>query len=523
MRDYGPIGRTKASVRVWRLPPACALSLPISRRIGVREIVDRFCPMDRRKHLTHGSVVEFLILHVLQSPRRQPLYRMEEWATRFGVERIYGCPASAFNDDRVGRTLDAIGESIGDIEAGVVTQALSRFAIDVRAIHWDLTNVTFSGAYDASEVIDGGYGGGRLHEHQLKVSLHATSEGGVPVRHQVLPGGAHQAPFAPAMLVDLQQRLERTDLIVVSDRAGISYDNLVAYRHAGAHAVGPLQATPAELERLAAVPIGAFTELSYRAPSAPEERYLGYETTLTIERQKRDEPLEVRALFVHSSRLAIEDAATREKQLDKTLARLAKIKSHLNKRRYAKYDYAREQVYKAVPAGWREIVRTDLTGDDRALKLSWSVDETALAKAGELDGRYIVIADVQDLSPDEIFALFKRQNVIEQRFRTFKSDLSVQPVWLHNDHRIAALLLIFILALIVYTLIELCSERARLSTKYYHKMTARELILAFEMVDLIELRIRGAPTEWQLQMTPNQTRLLQRLHLPSPMAHLITH
>jgi len=479
--------------------------------------------MDRQKHLSHGSVAEFLILHLLQSPKRQPLYRMEEWAEQFGVERIYGAPASAFNDDRIGRALDAIGESILDIETAVVTQALSRFAVEVRAIHWDLTNVTFSGAYDEVDAIRAGYGGGRLHEQQLKVSLHATSEGGLPIRHEVLAGGAHQAPFAPAMLADLQRRLQRTDLIVVSDRAGISYDNIVAYRRAGAHALGPLQATSAEQEMLAAVPSEAFTELSYRAPSAPEGRYRGYQTTLTIDRQKRREPLEVRALFVHSSRRESDDAADREKQLDKTLARLAQIESNLNKRRYAKYDYAREQVYKAVPESLRTIVRTALSGDDGALALSWSVDEPALVEAAKADGRYIVIADVNDLSPDQIFALFKRQNVIEQRFRAFKGDLSVQPLWLHNEQRICALLLIFILALLVYTLIELCSERAGLSTKHYHKMTARELIRAFEVVDLVELRIRGQPTEWQLQITAEQTRLLQRLRLPSPITHLITH
>jgi len=494
----------------------------MARRIGVREIVDRLCPMDRHVHLTHGSVAEFLILHLLQSDRRLPLYQMERWAEAFSAERIYGCPAEAFNDDRIGRALDAIGESILEIETAVVTQALSKYAVDVRAVHWDLTHVTFSGAHESIEAIAAGYGGGRLNEQQLKVSLHATSEGGLPVRHEALPGGAHQAPFAPAMLADLQRRLKRSDLIVVSDRAGICYDNLVAYRRAGAHAIGPLQATPAEREKLAAVPIEAFTELSYRAPSAPEGRYCYYETTLVIDRQKRREPIEVRALFVHSSGRELDDALAREKQLDKALKRLAQIESLLNKRRYGKRDYAREQVYRAVPESLRAIVRPELTGDDGALSLSWSIDETALADAAKADGRYIVIADLEDLSPDEIFARFKRQNVIERRFRAFKSDLSVQPMWLHRELRIRALLLLFILALLVYTLIELCSERAGLSTKRYHKMTARELIFAFAAADLIELRIRGAPPEWQLQISAEQTRLLQRLGLPSPITYITT-
>jgi transposase len=265
-----------------------------------------------------------------------------------------------------------------------------------------------------------------------------------------------------------------------------------------------------------------FTELSYRAPGAPEAVYRYHETTLVIDRQKRPAPLEVRALFVHSSRREIDDAEGRLKQLDKALARLAYIDSKLNARRYAKFDYAREQVYKAVPARFRDVISTELSGADRELTLSWSVDESAFAELGKLDGRYIVIADVDDLAPDEIFALFKRQNVIEQRFRAVKSDLKVQPLWLHKEVRIRALLLVFVLALLVYTLIELQSERAGLSTKRYHRMTARELIRAFAVVDLIEVRVRGAPTEWQLQISEKQTRLLQRLRLPAPNNYLIT-
>ena len=73
--------------------------------------------------------------------------------------------------------------------------------------------------------------------------------------------------------------------------------------------------------------------------------------------------------------------------------------------------------------------RAALTGDDGELDLTGSADEAALAEAAKADN--ILIADAQDLSPNEIFALLKRQNVIEQRFRSFRSDLAVQPLWLH--------------------------------------------------------------------------------------------
>jgi len=498
-----------------------SVTLPTARRIGVREIVDRFCPMGTQPGLSHGECAEFLVMHLLQSPRRMPLYLLDEWAQEHSAELIYGQPSHKFNEDRMGRALDAISESILDIETAVVAQTVSVYEVDTQAIHWDLTHVTFSGAYDAIDAIGPGYGGGRLHEKQVKVSLHATNDGGIPVRHEVVPGGDHQAPYAPAMLADLQQRLRRTDLLVISDRAGISYENLVAYREAKAQSIGALQATAAERELLAAVPLSEFEELSYRAPSAKDGVYRAVDTTLSMTRQKQSEPLSVRVLFVHSSRREVDDASAREARLERLQERLAEIRSYLNRTRYFKRNYALGQIEKAMPAGWEEVVQFELTGEDGALELGWSVDEAAFAELGRFDGRYIVVADVDEsVSADRIFQLFKEQNVIEQRFRALKSDLIVHPLWLHKEERIRALLLLFVLALIVYTVIELCSVRTKLGTKHYHKMTARELIRAFGVVDLIELRIRGRPTQWKLKLSRRQRELLQRLRLPTPDTYL---
>jgi transposase len=504
-----------------RLPPAFAVTLPTARRIGVRDIVDRFCPMGSCPGLSHGECAEFIVMHLLQAPRRKPLYMLEEWAEEHSAELMYGEASSKFNESRMGRALDAMSKSITDIETAVVGQAVSVYKVDTQAIHWDLTHVTFTGAYDDIDEIGPGYGGGRLHEKQVKVSLHATNDGGIPVRHQVIPGGSHQAPYAPAMLEDLQERLDRTDLLVISDRAGISYENLVAYRKAKAQCIGALQETAAERELLAAVPLSKFEELSYRAPSAKDGVYRAFDTTLCMERQKQAKPLRVRVLFVHSTRREAEDAAAREKRLEKLEKRLAEIRSYLNKNRYSKRKYALGQIDKEMPAGWEEIVQFKLTGKNKALKLNWSVDEAAFAQLGRFDGRYIVVADVdKELSADRIFQLFKEQNIIEQRFRAMKSDIIIHPVWLHKKERIQALLLVYVLALIVYTIIELCSVRAGLSTKRYHKMTARELIHRFGVVDMVELRIRGQPTKWKLKLSRRQRELLQRLRLPTPDTYL---
>jgi len=69
---------------------------------------------------------------------------------------------------------------------------------------------------------------------------------------------------------------------------------------------------------------------------------------------------------------------------------------------------------------------------------------------------------VTNLSPKEypaveLLKLYKSRHLNESRFRTFKSDLRVRPVFLKTDERIVALLLI--LALTLYCLVEwLCRQ-----------------------------------------------------------------
>jgi len=511
---------TDCVVRDLRLPPALAVNLPVCRRLAIADVIDRICPIAPQADLTHGQVAEFVILHLLQTPQRLPLYRLHEWADEHNVRLLYGCPAATFNDDRIRRTLDALFPAICDVETDIVTQALHTYRVPVDAIHWDLTHVTFAGAHDGSELIGPGYGGGRLHERQLKVSLHASSEGGIPLRHQILPGPNHQAPYASAMLDDLKRRLQRTNLIVVSDRAGITDDNIVAYRRAHGHLIGPLQTTAVEEEQLNAVPLEQFQPLEYRSQHAPQHAYSYYATTLTLHRQKRAEPLDVPVLFIHSTAKQQRDAEDRDKRLTQALDRLETIERQLNWARFAKADYVQGQIDKAIPDALSDIIGHELSGEDRDLSLAFGVHEQALAAAARSDGRYVLVADVPAADPDEIFERFQRQHVIERRFRNLKSDLSVHPVFLHDERRIHALLLLFVLALIVYTLLELCSERAGLETERYHKMTARELIWRFAYVSLLDVRIRGRPPRYQLTLSTQQQYLLGELGFPDLTAYL---
>jgi transposase len=517
-----PKGPLEIAVDVLDLPPTFPIILPLCRELNIAQIVDEACPMKAGKHLTHGQVAEFLLLHILQSSKRLPLYKLQDWAAEHNIHQLYGHQAKEFNDDRIGRTLDAISQCIEKIETAVVRRALARYPIDARTLHWDLTHVDFSDARKTSELVCPGYGDGQINQRQVQVSLYTTSDGGLPVMHTTLSGNVHQAPLAAGQLEQLQTRLGRTDLTVVSDRAGISYDNIVAYREADTHFLGALALKGGPVyEPLGAVAQGLFQPLDYQSINSPEDVNFGYVTSMQLKTQTKKDPIGVDALFIFNPRLQAKDANDRQKKLDKALKRLAYIGEHLNQRQYKNQAFAQRQVSKAVPDKLKAIVQPQLTADGRQLALQIQTDHEALAQSAVTDGRWILLYDLPDsLSADDIFRLYRRQDSIEMRFRHFNSDLSVHPMWLQKDSRLKALLLIHVLALIIYALLERGSEQAGLDTEHYPKMTTREMMYRFGKVRIKQVRVAGQRPVRELVLTETQRHILRRMNFPDPMLYV---
>lgn len=510
-------------VRNLPLPPTYGVVMPILNRLGIEGLIDEKCPMKRGKHLRHGQVVVFLILHLLQAPHRLPLYKMDKWAALHNIGLLLGCEPAALNDDRIGRTLEAVGEAVSDIEGELVTRALSLYDVPVRYVHWDLTHVTFSGAYDDSDLVAPGFGDGALHEKQLHVSLHTTSDYGVPLMHETLAGNAQQAPLAGRYIEQLKDRLHTNELVILSDSAGISYDTITCYEKAGAHFLGPLQATPYEREQLASVPLDQFVPSSFTPMRNKDSAYSLYDTQLTIKRQRKRKSKRVRALFVHSATKHRADRLGRTKLLLKTIARLSFISSQLNRGSYSKFDYALKQLSKAIPPELQDVVFYDLQGGPKAMRLRFVVHWEAYDQLGRADGRYILVTDLQDEDADHLFHVYKNHNCVEARFSGLKTDLSVQPAWLRKDARIIGLLAVFVMALTVFSIMGLCSERAGIKGDHYHKMTPKQILFHFSIVTMhvTRLYINDVLHAQEIKLTERQQHIIHEMGFPHPITHLL--
>ena len=84
------------------------LTTPVLRRLGFRDIVNRYCPIGEQADLDHGLVAESVTQCRLSDLRA--LHDLVDWAERFAIPDLYPEVerTEQLNDDRAGRMLDAI-------------------------------------------------------------------------------------------------------------------------------------------------------------------------------------------------------------------------------------------------------------------------------------------------------------------------------------------------------------------------------------------------------------------------------
>ena len=97
------------------------------------------------------------------------------------------------------------------------------------------------------------------------------------------------------------------------------------------------------------------------------------------------------------------------------------------------------------------ILRVDLSSP----LCTYAIDESALTRARMMDGKLLLVTDVQDITPEEIVARYKALADIERGFRVLKSEIEIAPIFHRLPDRIRAHALICFLALILYRVLRM--------------------------------------------------------------------
>src|SRR6266700_837949 len=483
------------------------------RELGVAEVVDHAIPRRGKALASHGEIACVLAANRLACPA--PLYDIAGWASSAAVAELLGVPAALLNDDRLGRSLEALAPAAADVRGRLLLAAVRGFAVaDASRLHLDLTAVRFTGSYAGSALVEKGWSADRTIARQVK-TVQATVPAGVPVYFRPHHGAAGEPPAFMAAIEELAAALP-PGLVIVADSGLGHLENLCAADAANVRFVVPLRADTGWADRFTASVDGglaALAPLDYASwrerhlPPSRRTRWTGLLAPFPVTSEDGTVH-ELQAAYIWSSEEAASVAAARERALAKAEAALTRIRNGLGGRYYKTKKQVDARVAQILTSQVKDL-STVRTGT-RAGKpvITWSRDRDAITAAAPLTAL-------------DVLKTYKDQWIVEQRHRDLKQTLKVRPVFLHNDDRIQALIAVIGIALLIFGLIE-AELRAALGDNVplpgilpegrAAKPTARAVLAAFD-----GLHLTYTPAGIVLdRLTSIQRTILALLNIPLP-------
>jgi Domain of unknown function (DUF4277) len=237
------------------------------RRLGIAEVVDEAVPLRDLATVTAGQAVEAMICNRMTSPA--PLVHVEGWARTWAAEEILGIAPASLNDDKLGRTLDAIAPHLGQITSAVAVRAITTFDIDISQLHWDMTSFSMHGAYDETDndYPEPRYGHPKERPDllQIQAGIAASGDGGIPVYHRAYDGGAAEVSQVSGAMTALKKIAGPRTFLLIGDSKLISYDNVAAVAGKDCTFLAPAAKTYVKAAELAACDLARATEVTYTA------------------------------------------------------------------------------------------------------------------------------------------------------------------------------------------------------------------------------------------------------------------
>ena len=486
--------------------------------IQVREIINQYCPT--RAQVDHGTVGLVLILNRLTMPL--PVYQIADWLARTVLVYVLGIPAAKFNDDRLGRTLDAIQPRCREIWQDVVQRALVQAEVDLNLIFYDLTAYILHGDYTDSQYATFGFAHNTpMNKRKFKNGLNVAADGNIPTGYAPWSGKTADLATVQENMEQLRRFLARRgwpieEVMVVGDRANLNDELALAYEDRKIRYLAGLKTQKkVHRELLLAVP-----EEQFKAhPLTAERGSVGYwGIPCLVPFEHKDRSVTHRGLVVLSGPMRTAHRRARAARLRELRQSLREVEAKIGQPHYRTVQAVQKRAETQLKqSSVGKFMQARAYEDENGqVRLRWWVNFYPLWQVMQRDGRYLLVTNDWTLSPHEMLNLYRQKDGVEKRIQVSKQDLKVSPVYLHKDKRIEAMLLINMLALLAYSLLERQARQSGL------QMTTRQIIAKLQSLDVVETfcwdgshLIRLAPVdEEQVAILQVLVQVLAELRLP---------
>jgi transposase len=478
------------------------LVLGVLRRLEVATVIDRLIPPHPAHVLSTGRGVEALVLAILDG--HHALYKVGQRLAERGMLDLLqpGLTQASLHDYRLGHILDALfAANLNKVFSAIALKALEVYTIPTPWLHQDTTTIALYGAYaDEPQSLKAprpAYGhskDGRDDLKQVLLSLGVSGDGGLPLRVGLRDGNRSDSVETPVAIEEcLALGLEGVRGIVADSKA-------YSRRTLGLcleHGIGLVTLVPRtcavrqELEAWgraqSALPL--VLEKPGRTKEEPPRRWHGHSVMRQVEVEYSDGHVTqevLRFVVVHSSQLAQQQTHAYASAQAKEAEAVAEHVQRVHARWFAcaadaeaamaEYEHRGPGRRGRRPQAWRyHTVRYRVVADTRHTRRARRgrpaktdplpiesgyrlvVEVEALTNPEEDNGWTVLATTVSpEVSTDtEILQAYQEQHTtVEPGFRWIKNPAAISPVWLEKPERIAALAMLTVVGLLVYSIIQ---------------------------------------------------------------------
>ena len=415
------------------------------------------------------------------------------------------------------RSMDALmdhQQAVDDCVARLLRPLIDE---DLSVVFYDLTTIRAEGhSQQDGDVRHFGMSKEGVIARQFMLGVVQTADG-MPIYHEVFDGNTAEAPtLEPTLKKVLARYPHIRRLVVVADRGLLSLDNIEALSKL--HLAGDRA-----LEFILAVPgrrYGEFVDIlkpmgaSFaQAGDAGDAGDAGSHDEIVQETRWQG----LRLVVAHSRLRAAGQSQQREARIRALVQRADQLAGKLDAQDEGKVHRGRKLsdsgakarfFHEVCDAHLSRIIKVDLKSE----LFSWSIDETALARAQLMDGKLMLVTNVQDMTSIEVIRRYKSLADIERGFRVLKSEIEIAPVFHRLPERIKAHASICFMALILYRVM-----RQRL------KLAGSALSPEAALADLRRIQRHtvsinsGAPLQGVSTVNQRQSEVLAALNIKKPI------
>jgi transposase len=561
------------AIAVQQIHPVAHLPLVLGvlRRLEVAPVIDGLIPPHPAHVVSCGRGVEALVLAILDGDHA--LYKVGKRLEERGMISLLqpDFTRASLHDYRLGHILDTLfAANLNRIFGAIALKALGVYAISTPWLHQDTTTIALYGAYADEPQTPGAprpaYGhskDGRDDLKQVLLSLGVSGDGGIPLRVGLRDGNRSDSVETPGAIEEcLALGLEGVRGIVADSKAysrrtlGVCLEHKIDLVTLVPRTCAVRQELEAWGREQPMLPL--LMEKPGRTQGEAPRRWHGQSVRRQVEVEYSDGRVALETLrfvVVHSSQLAQQQTQAYTAAQEKEAAAITAHIKHVQARWFACEADAEAAITEYEgrgpgrrgrrPRPWRyhavryrvvaETRRTRRARRGRPAKMDPApiesgyrlvVEVEAMANAEEDNGWTVLATTVsaEGGADVDILKAYQDQNTtVEPGFRWIKNPAAIAPVWLEKPERIAALAMLTVLGLLVYSVIQ---RQVRLYLRMHDQQlpgnkgltstpTAAVVLALFTHIALVQLWIDGQEVEQLSGVQPHHLLVCDALGLDS--------